>query len=155
MEEKTKAEGCCSSSRGVVVLLIVLFVVSTAVSLFALRNLRRANAEIAQLKSAQVKLMEDYKEVLEDNHKLLTRTLAERYFDALILLRNRIEREGYTPTEEERTKAFDRAAFIVENMKEIDLPKEEAELRLLFIASLKRLLEKGPDAPDHKPAGRK
>lgn len=99
-------------------------------------------AELTQVKQEQLKLMDDYKAALEENHKLLTMSLSERYFDYLIELRNRIEQTGYTPTAEEKKKAFDRAAFIVENMSALELPAEEARLRLQYIVTTKLLLEK-------------
>lgn len=132
------------AARILTIVFAFLFAVAAIVSLVMLRDLRRSSAEIERLKAEQVKLMEDYKEALEENHKLLTQSLAERYFDALIVLRNRIE-QGYVPTDEERLKALDRATFIVENMKALDLAKEEAELRLKFIVVLKNLLEKKPE----------
>lgn len=99
-------------------------------------------AELAKVKQDQLALMADYKAALEENHKLLTQNLSERYFDYLIELRNRIEQAGYAPTDEEKKKAFDRAAFIVENMGALDLPAEEAKLRLQYIVMTKNLLEK-------------
>ncbi len=143
MTEKNQSL-CTLASRKAAILFAVLFAALVVVSLVMIRDLRRASAEIERLKAEHFKLMEDYKVSLEENHKLLTQSLAERYFDALILLRNRIE-QGYAPTDEERGKAFDRATFIVENMKELDLSKEEAELRLKFIVTLKHLLEKKPE----------
>jgi len=148
MAENEKNRALFTARRAAVVFAL-LFAAVAVVSLVMLRDLRRAAAEIERLKAEQVKLMEDYRASLEENHKLLTQSLAERYFDALILLRNRIE-QGYTPTDEERQKALDRANFIVENMGVLDLPKEEAELRLRFIVVIKNLLEKG--AEEKKPS---
>jgi len=105
-------------------------------------------AELAAVKQEQLKLMDDYKAALEENHKLLTMSLSERYFDYLIELRNRIEQTGYTPAAEEKKKAFDRAAFIVENMGALELPGEEAKLRLQYIVTTKMLLEKPVPAPE-------
>ncbi len=141
------------TARRTAIVFAILFAAVAIVSLIMLYYLRRTSAEVERLKAEQVKLMEDYKEALEENHKLLTQSLAERYFDALIVLRNRIE-QGYVPTDEERLKALDRATFIVENMKALDLSKEEAELRLKFIVVLKNLLEKKPEK-DSSPSGGK
>ncbi|HOW51106.1 MAG TPA: hypothetical protein PLV42_03560 [bacterium] len=151
--EETKQHS--STGRGIWVAAILF---AAAAVLFAALYFKSASddeqsrAELAKVKQEQIALMNDYKAALEENHKLLTQSLSERYFDHLIGLRNRIEQMGYTPTTEEKKVAFDRAAFIVENMGALDLPAEEAKLRLQYIVTTKNLLEKPvePAAPVEK-----
>jgi len=146
-ERKTKG------MTGVAVLFVLLFLLMAVFYMVTLRDLRKAHAEIERLKTSQVKLLEDYKAALEENHKLLTQSLSERYFDSLIMLRNRIE-QGYVPTEEEREKALDRAAFLVENMNVLELPPVEADLRLKFIDVMKEKLGEGRGDPAARSEGK-
>mgnify|MGYP001765964621 CR=1 FL=1 len=150
--EKTGPEQASGRGVWVAVILLAAAAVLFAVFYFSLSaEIDRTRAELDKVKQDQLNLMADYKAALEENHKLLTQNLSERYFDYLIDLRNRIEQANYAPTDEEKKKAFDRAAFIVENMSALDLPAEEAKLRLQYIVMTKNLLEK-PAAP--VPAGK-
>ncbi|HNT26659.1 MAG TPA: hypothetical protein PKH10_00645 [bacterium] len=124
-------------------LLAVLLACAVALSIYLYFSLSRTRAELQTARQEQMKLMGDYKAALEDNHKLLTRSLSERYLDSLIDLRNRIE-HGATVNDEEKKQALDRASFIVDNMGSLDLPPEEAKLRLQFLVTVKNLLAPPP-----------
>lgn len=139
----TPSEPCCGRPDRARRLFAALAVCFALLALYLFFSLSQTRAELQTARQEQMKLMGDYKATLEDNHKLLTRNLSERYLDALIELRNRIE-HGATVSDDEKKQALDRASFIVENMGTLDLPPEEAKLRLQFLVTVKNLLAPPP-----------
>lgn len=139
----TPSESCCGRPDRARRLFAALAVCFALLALYLFFSLSQTRAELQTARQEQMKLMDDYKATLEDNHRLLTRNLSERYLDSLIDLRNRIE-HGATVSDDEKKQALDRASFIVENMGTLDLPPEEAKLRLQFLVTVKNLLAPPP-----------
>ena len=144
-----------SADRWLRISVVALAVGGSILTLFFLRSqqeIERCRAELAHSRSQQLSLMNDYHAVLEDNHRLLTQGLVERYFDFLIEQRNKME-SGYAPSTDEEKRILDRAAFIVENMSVLELPADEAKLRLQFIVEVKRSLAQKVNKTQDVPSG--
>ena len=107
---------------------------------FNLRKISSLNEEIDNLKTEKVMLLAEHEKCLLYKEKSLKKELVAKYLDTMMALANKTE-QGYEPTEEETATFYERADFILENIKSIDVSPEEAKLIISFVDSAKKILD--------------
>ena len=97
-------------------------------------------SEIKFLKQEKVKMLEEHEDCLKQKEVSLKKELIRKYVDSMIILRNKIDK-GYVPVKQDLDNFFDRSEFILANLKVFEPSKEEITQHLVFISSMKGVLE--------------
>lgn len=96
--------------------------------------------EVVDLKGERIRILEEHGECLKFKEISLKKELVEKYMESMISLRNKIEK-GHVPDKGDLDSFFDRSGYIIDNLEIYEPSKEKITQYLLFIGSMKTLLE--------------
>ena len=120
--------------------LVCISVVSLVCIGFQLKKITSLNGEITRLKEEKITLLAEHEECLAYKEKSLKKELVAKYLDSMMALASQAE-QGNKPTEEETARFYDRANFILDHIKSIDISPEEAKLIISFVDSARKVLD--------------
>ena len=129
-----------SVSKTILIMIAVSDMILVSFIVYFVYSNSRLNNEIEQLRSEKIKMLEDHGECLKYKEIALKKELIEKYMESMISLRNKIE-QGYVPVKEDIGSFIDRSEYIVDNLEIYEPSKEKISQYLLFIGSMKTLLE--------------
>lgn len=127
-------------NRVFTVILLLAAVVSLVSTVFSLKKVSSMEDEVNQLRAEKIALLSEHEECLTYKEQSLKKELLAKYLDSIVILMNRID-AGHVPTKEETDNFYDRTDFIVKNIGDAAVSKEEANLVLTFIDSAKKTFE--------------
>lgn len=107
---------------------------------FQLKETASLNAEIDNLKAEKITLLAQHEECLAYKEKSLKKELVAKYLDSMMALADKTE-QGNQPTEEEIGRFYERANFILDNIKSIGISPEEAKLIISFVDSARKVVD--------------
>lgn len=131
--------GKCLSKTMFVMLLFAVAVMIFVTTWFYKTNIM-LKSEINSLKHEKVKMLEEHADCLKHKEVSLKKELIQKYVDSMIILRNKIDK-GYVPVKQDLDNFFDRSEFILANLQVFEPSKEEITQHLVFISSMKGVLE--------------
>lgn len=126
--------------KGLLSVVVVLFLVLLYLFSVLKSEKDQMKDEIQQLKEEKIIFLSEHEECLKQKEKSLKKELVDKYVDSMILLINKIENGG-VPSESEVISFTDRTEFILDSIKQLDMPKEEATQYLVFLSSAKKSVE--------------
>ena len=127
-------------NRVFTVILLLAAVVSLVSTGFSLKKVSSMEDEINKLKAEKIELLSEHEECLTYKEQSLKKELLTKYLDSIVIILNRID-AGHKPTKEEIDNFYDRTDFIIKNIGDAAVSKEETNLVLTFIDSAKKTFE--------------
>ena len=127
-------------NRVFTVILLLAAVVSLVSTGFSLKKVSSMEDEINKLKAEKIELLSEHEECLTYKEQSLKKELLTKYLDSIVIILNRID-AGHKPTKEEIDNFYDRTDFIIKNIGDAAVSKEETNLVLSFIDSAKKTFE--------------
>lgn len=127
-------------NRVFTVILLLAAVVSLVSTGFSLKKVSSMEEEINKLKAEKIELLSEHEECLTYKEQSLKKELLTKYLDSIVIILNRID-AGHKPTKEEIDNFYDRTDFIIKNIGDAAVSKEETNLVLSFIDSAKKTFE--------------
>lgn len=128
------------SSVVIVLLLAAALIVSLCMNISQNKKLVSEQEEVAQLRNEKLALLSEQEECLTYKEQSLKKELMAKYLDSIMMIANKAEK-GEAPTDREKIDFYERATFILENIKTIGVSEEEINLVYAFIDSAKKTIE--------------
>ena len=111
-------------NRVFTVILLLAAVVSLVSTGFSLKKVSSMEDEINKLKAEKIELLSEHEECLTYKEQSLKKELLTKYLDSIVIILNRID-AGHKPTKEEIDNFYDRTDFIIKNIGDAAVSKEE------------------------------
>ena len=121
-------------------ILVCISVVLLVCVVFQFKKIASLNEEIDGFRAEKIKLLAEHEECLAYKEKSLRKELIAKYLDSMMALASQAE-QGKQLTEEETSKFYDRANFILDNIKSVDVSPEEAKLIISFVDSARKVID--------------
>ncbi|HRZ79671.1 MAG TPA: hypothetical protein P5044_06675 [bacterium] len=127
-------------SRTVLIMIGVSDALLVAFTAFLFYSNSQLKDEASRLRAEKIGILEEHGECLKYKENSLKKELIEKYMESMISLRNKVE-NGYVPGKDDIGSFLDRSSYIMDNLEIYEPSKEKISQYLLFISSMKKILE--------------